>query len=85
MASRQVPKHIDKKARSFEYLMAFALPFFLLRAIFPVGAMFISMGIAIIYIKGTAGKPDGFLQQEAYRKGLPVRGFIPKALKRLYR
>jgi hypothetical protein len=83
--ARSTPKHIDKKARSFEYLVAFAFPFFVLRIWLPLSAVFWAALICVIYIRVTVGKPDGLMLHTGYRLGLRIRGLLPHEVGRLGR
>jgi len=83
--ARPTPKHIDRRARAFEYLVAFGLPFFVLRVWWPMASVFLAAGLCAAYIRLAAGKPDGFMIHAFYRMGLPVRGLLPRAVAKLGR
>lgn len=80
---RMVPKHIDKKERGVEYLLIFFGTFVLFRTVLPLGALVLAAIVTLLYMKGTAGRPDGFLIHTVYMWGIPVSQLISKKIRRL--
>lgn len=80
---RPVPKHIDNKARAIEYLLVFFGTFVLVRSVMPLGALVVGIVMALLYMKGTAGRPDGFLIHTLYMWGIPIRQLISKKVRNL--
>jgi hypothetical protein len=80
---RLVPRLIDSNSRLGEYLMVFMVPLFLLRTLDPVAGLLVGAGLCTAYIRGTAGKPDGYLVHRLYRLGIPLSGLLNPAVQAL--
>jgi hypothetical protein len=66
-----------------EYLMVFMTPLFLLRTLDPVLGLVVAAAACVVYIRATAGKPDGYLVHQIYRMGLPLDGLLHPRLQSL--
>ena len=75
---RPVPRLIDSNSRMGEYLMVFMVPLFLLRTLDPITGLLVGAAACIVYIRSTAGKPDGYLVHRLYRLGLPLSGLLDR-------
>jgi hypothetical protein len=80
---RPVPRLIDSNSRMGEYLMVFMVPLFLLRTLDPVAGLLVGIALCVIYIRATAGKPDGYLVHWLYRHGLPLGGLLNRRIRAL--
>ena len=82
---RPVPRLIDSNSRLGEYLMVFMVPLFLLRTLDALGGLLVGALACAAYIRGTLGRPDGYLVHRLYAAGLPLSGLLARRLRRLVR
>jgi hypothetical protein len=66
-----------------EYLMVFMVPLFLLRTLDPLAGLLVGTAACALYIRATAGKPDGYLAHCLYRCGLPLSGLLDRRTRSL--
>ena len=80
---RSVPHLIDNNSRMGEYAMIFMIPLFLLRTIDPLFGLLAGMAACAIYVRQTAGKPEGYFAHRIYRAGIPLSGLLPPRVRAL--
>ena len=83
--SSSVSRHIDESTKSFECLVLFMVPMFIIRPFFPRIGILLTIFLPLLYLKLTLGKPDGVLFHLAYRFGLPIPGLLPRKIRQLRR
>ena len=82
---RPVPRLIDRPGRTGEVLLVFMAPLFLLRTIDPLLGLGVAVACTLLFLRGSVGRPPGFLLHRAYALGLRVRGLPDPRRVRLVR
>ena len=61
--------------------MVFMIPLFLLRTWDPLTGLAVGAASCVMYVRATAGKPDGYLVHWLYRHGLPLSGLLDRRIR----
>jgi len=85
MELRPTPRHIDRSSRVIEYLLIALVPFVFVRPYHELAGLGLMAVLPLLYARLTLGRPEGHLLHLAYRLGLPVRGLLPRRVRRIER
>lgn len=80
---REAPRHIDRKNRTFEYVIVLFGPFYLLHTLSLWLGLMVGVVALPFYVRFVAGKQDGYMLHVLYGLGLPVGNLISRKIKRL--
>jgi hypothetical protein len=82
---RPTPRHIDRSSRVIELLVVALVPFVLVRPFHEGAGLLLMLVLPLVYARLTLDRAEGHLLHLAWVLGVPVRGLLPRRLRRLER